>query len=292
MTGAAGVLPFSEHLHGIVGGWPAQSASAPSLVKLSEAGKAIDEARRVASTVGYPRPNWPETEQPVGILYREAGVTSILQWLNGLAERLSGDERVLHAHAAIQSAANTSTPLLRLYQYAEEALEDINIIVSARKSFVFWDTDMLEGSCESLPDIRALWEIGAQLEPASGVAHADAPTAGIARLYERRVRDLPPDTPGLAQHIHQLDALVAEEARLAPIPSAGDAIPTRAEILWRPQRLELVDVERLRRWLTSKKDDARAGGALIDLSAFVESASREHADLLLDAFCTDSSEAL
>jgi hypothetical protein len=92
--------------------------------------------------------------------------------------------------------------------------------------------------------------------------------------------------------MEELDRLLAEEARLTPTPSAANVIPTRADVLWRSRRLELVDVERLRRWLHHRATDSRSRTALAEASSFIESASREHADLLLDAFCTDSPEAI
>jgi hypothetical protein len=49
--------------------------------------------------------------------------------------------------------------------------------------------------------------------------------------------------------------LLAEETMLDPTPSAVDVIPSRAAILWRPRRLELIDVERLRRWLHLRAGD-------------------------------------
>jgi hypothetical protein len=54
----------------------------------------------------------------------------------------------------------------------------------------------------------------------------------------------------------------------------------------------LLDVERLRRWLHHRATDPAARAALANLSSFIESSNREHADLLLDAVCTDSPEAM
>jgi hypothetical protein len=264
----------------------------------------LDEARRLASTLEYPRAAWAATTQPVGVLYREEGVSALLSWVTGLAERLragagqpDAGAQIERLHATLYQAAETATPLLRLYEYAEEAPEAIGTIVSARKSFVFWGTDMVEGSSEVLPDMSALWAVGEALDPGSDAPANGSRRAGIessvaqrARTYERRVRELASDECG-APEIHRLDRLLAQEARLTPRPSATEVISSRAGILWRPRRLELVDVERLRRWLYHITSDVRGGG-LAEALAFVDSASREHADLLLDAFCTDSPEAL
>jgi hypothetical protein len=263
----------------------------------------LDVARRQASALNYPHAVWPATSQPVGLLYREEGVRAILSWARGLLERLRADVgateslvEIERLHAIVDRAAATETPLLRLYEYAAEAPESIVTIVGARKVFVLWDTDMAEDSSEVLPDMSALWTVGEALESGSDARRAEgaaieSSAAQLARSYERRVLEV--DARGeCRRQMEELDRLLAEEARLTPTPSAANVIPTRADVLWRSRRLELVDVERLRRWLHHRATDSRSRTALAEASSFIESASREHADLLLDAFCTDSPEAI
>ena len=303
MAGPEDVLPRSEHLHAVAPGWPAQTVHGPALVQLTSAGRLLDAALRQANVLTYPHAVWPATPQPVGLLYREDGVRAILSWVTGLIERLRAEVgatklliEIERLHAIVDRAAATETPLLRLYEYAAEAPESIVTIVGARKAFVFWDTEMAEDSREVLPDMSPLWTIGESLESGSDAprtegAAIESASAQLARSYERRVReeDARDECPG---RMEELDRLLAEEARLTPTPSAADVIPTRADVLWRPRRLELIDVERLRRWLHHRASDSRSRTALAEVSSFIESANREHADLLLDAFCTDSPEAI
>ncbi len=306
MTGPEDVLPPSEHLHAVAPGWPVEASHRPQLVQLAGAGRLLDAARRQASEIAYPRADWPATRQPVGLLYREDGVNAIRSWLAGLIDRLGAATGASELRAQLEAlddtfyrAVETETPLLRLYEYAAEAIDEIVIIVNARKAFVFWDTEMGEDSREALPDISGLWPIGESLEPApaaplthGAVVAIDPAAEQQARSYERRVPDEGAPSGRQHQQREHLDDLIAAEAGLNPTPSAADVIPSRAGILWRPRRLEIVDVDRLRRWLRHRTVDPAARVALAGVSSFIESARLEHADVLLDALVTDSPEAL
>jgi hypothetical protein len=286
----------------VTSGWPVGTGS-PALVQVSGAGRILDAARQRARALGHPDPVWPAVSQPVGLLFREDGVRAIATWLTGVIEPLQAHATTPHARddlaqlgATMQRCVEMQTPVLRLYAYAAEAPAATVTIVGARKTFVFWDTEMAVGSREALRDMSALWTVGEALEPRSGAmspspsALACCEVAQQARVYERSVRDQARGKSQREQVTH-LDSLLAEEARLNPDPPAVDVIPDRAAILWRPRRLELVDVERLRRWL-QQRNAGPAGAALADVRAFIDSACREHADVLLDAFCTDSPEAI
>jgi hypothetical protein len=301
--GPEDVLPLSAHLHAIAPGWPEQVNPGPALVDLTGAGYMLDEVRRQASTLSYPHFTCPATPQAVGLLYREEGVIGIRSWVQGLTERVRAMAvteslpQLESLHTMIDRAAETETPLLRLYAYAAEAPESIVTIVTARKEFVFWDTEMAEDSREILNDMSALWRVGEALDSRSEVPAVRTTTRGIesavseqARSYERRLRDQ--NARDASRAMAQLDRLLAEDAKLDPIPSAAQVIPTRAAILWRPRRLELVDVERLRRWLHHRASDPDSRATLFGVFSFIDSASHEHADVLLDAFCTDSPEAI
>jgi hypothetical protein len=290
------ILPLSEHMYEIDDDWLAGPSPAPRLVKRFGAGKLLKEARRLAGTIEYSRIPQAETAQPVGILYREEGVLALLSWLTGLAERLRAGEPSSEARDGVEylnsmfhDAAKKCTPILRLYEYAEESPRDLMTIVSARKSFVFWDTEMVDGSLEVLPDISVLWQAGEP--PARKSRGRETWLSRRARLYERRVRELGPEDPFRVRRIERMDRLLAREAKLTPAPTL-DMFPNRAQIYWRPRRLELIDVERLHRWLRQWKEEHREDRRLDELTGFVDSALREHADLLLDAFCTDSPEAI
>jgi hypothetical protein len=306
MAGPEDVLPLSEHLYAVAPGWPAQIGHHPGFVQSTHAGRMLDSARRQASAMGCPPAVWPATPQPVGLLYREEGVRAILSWVTGLLERFGADAgtpewlvQVERLHAIIDRAVETETPIVRLYEYAAEAPDAIVTIVSARKAFVFWDTEMVEDSSEVLPDMSALWTAGQAFESESGApppqgatAVTESAVAQLARSYERIVREQDARGECRRRQMERIDRLLTEETRLDPNPSAVDVIPSRAAILWRPRRLELIDVERLRRWLHLRAGNRVFRTALGGVLAFIDSASREHADLLLDAFCTDSPEAL
>jgi hypothetical protein len=306
MAGPEDVLPLSEHLHAVAPGWPTQKGGYPAFVQLTHAGRTLDSARRQASAMDYPPAVWPATPQPVGLLYREEGVRAILSWVTGLLERFrAGVEtpeslvQIESLHATIDRAVETETPLVRLYEYAAEAPDAIVTIVSARKAFVFWDTEMVEDSSEVLSDMSALWTAGQALEsgsdapPPKGATTAiESAVAQLARSYERVVREQDARGEYRRRQMERINRLLTEETRLDPTPSAVDVIPSRATILWQPRRLELIDVERLRRWLHFRAGNRAFRTALEGVLAFIDSASHEHADLLLDAFCTDSPEAL
>jgi hypothetical protein len=215
--GPEDVLPLSKHLHAVT--------PECALMELTGAGKLLDEANAFSdSSIPAALP------QPVGLLYREEGVNALRPWLQGLSERSREYDRL---RAVIDRAAVSETPLLRLYDYAAQELESIVIVVSARKEFLFWDTEMSEGSTETLADMSVLWTIGQ-----------------------------------------------------APL-----AIPRRSEILWRPRRLELADVQRLREWLHQTFTNTDSLAALRETLSFIDSASIDRAAIHLEAFCTDSPEA-
>jgi hypothetical protein len=240
------------------------------------------------------------------VLYREEGVKAILSWVTGLIQRLRIEAdptesfiQLQHLQATLHRAAATETPLLRLYEYAAEAPEEIVTVVSARKVFVFWDTEMVDDSREALPDISALWTFGEVLDSRADVpppgrtnATLDSTVAQRARAYERRVHEFDARYECRRRQIDRLERLLALDARLAPSPAAVVVLPSRAAILWRPRFLDLVDVERLRRWLQHGLTHLHSHSALAAVSSFIESARHEYADLFLDAFCTDSPEAI
>ena len=269
------VLPLSEHLYVVEQGWPRSGKTGTSLLRLHRAGRAIDEARRLAAAlrVGVSEP--PQT-QPVGVLYRETAVLALRASISELriATRQQADpamDRVLDdLHGILERAAAETTSLVRPYQYAEEVL----------------------------PDISALWAVGEAVEPTpSGTAVASHQSPGgraaeqSVREYERRVREADTVEVGSSEE-GELERLLVRDAEQTPRPLAADVLPSRADVLWRQCRLEAVDVARLRRWVSSAGLDAMKHADLTRVVAFIESASQERANILLDAFCTDSPEAV
>ena len=85
-----------------------------------------------------------------------------------------------------------------------------------------------------------------------------------------------------------MDRVLTREAEANPCPELRDILPTRAEILWRARPVELIDVSRLARWMSRNATTPR----LKEIAAFVYTFKTEREDLLLDAFITDSPEAI
>jgi hypothetical protein len=280
MSSVTEVLPFSRHLHRVEEG---------RLVALPEAGEMLDHTFRLAAETGYAPAGSFEVRQPVGYLYRDEGVCELTSWLRGLTEFLRGRSELAPELRKTESpveifsdARERKRSILRLYEYAEESLSDLVVVVSARKSFVFWDTHMVEGSVESVPNIGVLWNVPNMGEEKSA---PEIWAAERARNFERILKA----SPQVRQlEIEGLDKLLAREAEVNPCPDLRDILPTRAEILWRPRSLELIDISRLDRWLSRNATTP----ALKEIAAFVGTAHTERADLALDAFVTDSPEAI
>ena len=289
--GPEDVLPLSVHLHAIAEGWPTRRPSGSPLIELTDAGRILDELRNRANELSYPYDSWFAVLQPVGRLYREEGVIALQSWLKGLRGLLSREmvSQCDQVRTIIDQAVETETPLIRLYEYAAEALDLIVTVVSASKDYVFWNSQLVDYSPNSLVNINHVWTLGQLFDSSTFALVPDSTASQRVRAYERQIREK--GEPSETQQ-QKLDGLLSAEAKLNPDPPAAQIIPSEAAILWRVRRLELVDVERFRRWLQHTIKDPVHRTALQDVISFIDSAGIERANVLLDAFCTDSPDAI
>jgi hypothetical protein len=290
------VLPLSTHLYVLGQSWPRNKDVGMPMHCLSRAGCLLDEARRRAGERRLTSISWHATPTPVGPLYRKSDVNALfdsMRVLAGLTDALPASD-LLTLMSVLESVCEEGTPLLRPYRYVEEALQDVATVIVASKIFVFRDTELGEESEVLLPNVSALWAFGESL-PMRTVSSSPPPFQKVTiaclehwlRMHEQQLMQAQMDESG--SH-GELDRVLAWDAQINPQPDPAAILPSRAELLWQPRRLTTIDIDRLLRWLDSQP----LGTAPISLTrilSFFRSAQQEYAEVMLDAYCTDSPEA-
>lgn len=160
MAPSEDVLARSSNLYAIEHGWPRTAAAGTPLKCLAGAAAAIDMSRRSAGERQIHGLYWDADTTPIGQLYREVHVKGLIASMRVFAEKVGASPTTASLLSALERAQVACTPLIRPYQYVEEALQDVVTVISARKIFGVNETELEEGSRVSLPDVSALWSFG------------------------------------------------------------------------------------------------------------------------------------